>query len=524
MSYEGAPVPIPMGQGGLHTDDAQPTIPPTDLIKANNITLFSNKIEKAAGSQKFNDSALSDEIVGLFDWFPDPQTQRLIAVTADGNVYRDIGDKTFSSSTPIESSLGSLDPNIVMVEGGAEVAGNNKKLFLFTGNRQLKVLSGDGMSMADVTSPSADWSTSFPTGGLIHRGRLFAWLEHNVYGSLATDHEDFADASSLLFNVFPGESDKIIGGFVYKGRMFVLKYPYGTYFLNDNDVDSANWYFQKLSGSFGVSSTNGFVQAMDDMLVGNSSGTITSMKAADTFGDIESGDILSILRIENYIRENTSATGISTQHAVYYEAKKMALFTYRSTTGTSNDRILTVDLNKQGQPRAIFSDRDQASCLALRRDSQGIKRPIYGDSSGFVYIMDHADRVVGTTGFTGEFQIPYIDFGFVDPAIANKRKLFDFLEVVFEPSGSWNMSVDVYIDDKLSETIDIPMIQGDRYDSATFDSSKFSLEEPQLQRKKLHGSGRRISLRCYNSNAYEYFKIVQIGISFRLADEAQTRV
>ena len=61
------------------------------------------------------------------------------------------------------------------VEGGAEVAGNNKKLFLFTRINPVQVLSGDGALMVAIALPPLDWTGSFQPGcGFIHQGYLWA--------------------------------------------------------------------------------------------------------------------------------------------------------------------------------------------------------------------------------------------------------------------------------------------------------------------------------------------------------------
>lgn len=524
MSYTGNEVAIPMGQQGLKTDDAATALPPTVLIEANNVTIFNNSIEKEAGSAKYNSTALPDGVVALYDWWPTTALQRLIAVIANGSVYRDTGDGTFNSNTAIKTGLGSLTSDVMLVAGGNETAGNNKKLFFFTGTSQVQVLTGDGTSLAAISSPAADWSSNYPTFAIPHRNRIFAFGNandrHRIYASDFNNHEDFAGAGILTFSVFPGEGDGLKSAIVYKGRLYVFKQPTGVYYLVDDDPDSTNWYFAKYTNSFGVASPSSLLQVMDDLLAGNSSGTITSLQAVQAFGDLKQGDIIANGQIENYIRAKTTAAGYPYQQAIYYEEKKIAYFTYRARPTDAQNRMLEIDIARQ-VPRFTFNTKDQATCLTFRRDSLNIKRPIYGSTTGFIYKMDQADRNVGGAAYSGDFQTPHMDFAFADPKLANKNKIFEFLTLVYKPVGSWNVNVEVYIDGVRKETIPFSQLKGHGLDDFILDVDTLGGTEPEDLRKRLHGQGRRISFRVSNNVVNQNFKIEQLIVGFRISDEKQ---
>jgi len=528
MAYQGETVTIPLGKQGLLTDVAPGDIPPTALIVANNINLSNGSIEKSLGSRRYNDSSLGAGVVALFDWNPTTILQRMIVLTADGSIYRDIGDKTFSLNTPINTDFGTPGVDSQFVSGGNEVAGQAKKLYLFTKSKQLHVLEGDGTSFAEIGSPAADWTTpNFPTGGLIHSNRLWAYGNDNaqstIYASNTGDHSNFA-SGILIFNVFPGEGGRLKGAVVYRGRLFVFKEGDFVYYLEDSDASSDNWYFKKLSSGFGLAAPNSISQVLDDLVVGNSTGSLTSMKATEQFGDIESGDVLALVKVENYMRTHTSLSGVRFMHSLYYPAKKQAYYTYRSKYGSGNDTLLTVDVNDG--TRVIFGDKDQADCLALRRDIDNIDRPMYGAADGYVYLMDQEDRSVGGFSYTGEFQTPHMDFRFLDPKIAHRQKHFDFLSVEFVPQGGWDLSADVFIDGKFSETITFEMkVRDDGMDSFTLNTDKLGRQEAQNSpAKPLHGTGRRLSIRFYNSGLLENFKISSFTVGFRPAGDGPTRL
>jgi len=535
MTYTGTTVQIPMGQGGLRTDDSQLAIPPQNLIQAENISISSLEAQKAPGSSKFNSVALPAAIMGIYDWFPTATQQRLIAVTQDGKVYRDTGDGTFTANTAFDTELGNVNNQLKIVAGGLESASDNRKLFIFSGSRQLQFLDGDATDLTTISGPAADWASNFPTAGVLHRSRLFAFGNtndpHRVYMSDSTDHQDFSGGASATFSVFPGEGNGLIAGFVYKGRLFIVKEPTGVYYLIDQDTSAANWYFAKLSATFGVSSAHGTLQALDDMFVGNVTGSITSLKAVDAFGDVESGDLLNLLRIEQFIRNNTSTSGIPQQHSIYFEEQKQALFTYRSTAGSSNDRLLVIDYNLAQNPRAVFMTKDNPNCMALRKGANGIFVPMYGTTDGYVFVTDIEDRNVGGTAYTAKFQTPHMDFNFVDPSMAQKDKHFDFLEVVFKPEGKWDLAVEYFIDGDSVETKNVEMSLGkvlggpDIPASRTFVlGDKMRGTELVSRRVRLRGSGKRISFQFTQGGLDQNINISSILVSFRLGDERQVVV
>jgi hypothetical protein len=524
MAYNGKTATIPLGQLGLLTDVPAGDVPRGALIRANNVSFETGMITKAPGSFRYNTQVLPAGIVALTDWWPDTVTQRLIAACSNGSIYRDIGDRVFSDATAIATGLGNLNPKSIFIEGGNETAARSKKLFFFSGTAQLKVLEGDESTFASVSSPAADWTTpKYPKFGFTHRGRLWAFMGQRAYASDTADHENFT-SNVLTQNIFPGEGGDLIGGHVFKGRAFVFKEGGFVYYLDDSSTDSDNWNWRKLASNFGLASPHGIIEPLNDMFAVSETGSPTSYRAVDSLGDIESADVLRLLQIENYFRSVTSLSGVDVMHAIYYEAKKQAFFTYRTAYRTTNNTLLHLDFSKQNV-RASFWPKDQADCLALRKDINKVRRPIYGSADGYVYLMDREDRLVGGVSYTGEFKTGHIDFRFLDESLPGKNKLFDFLSVEFEPQGNWNIEVDVYIDGAFIETINYAMdVRDDGLDTFTLDTDLLGREETQTIRKPLHGSGRRISFHIKQSGSNQNFAIASLQVGFRLGAEQATRV
>lgn len=525
MAYVGQAINIPLGQQGLLTDVPQTQIPITALTKANNIRFNVAGIDKAPGSTKFNSTALGggDAIVGLWDWFPAATTQRLIAITDGGDLFRDTGDGTFSAGAAIDTTFGVPTTDFLFVEGGNESAADERKLFLFSASRALSFIDGDAAAIT-ATTPAADWSGgNHPQGGFLFRDRLIAFgnanRPHFLYASSTADHGDFS--TSNLFSVFPGEGDKITAAIVYKGKAFLFKSPTGVYFLDDQGSSTlTDWTLQRIDSGFGIASPHAVIQVLDDLLLGNSTGGITSLQATQAFGDVRSGDVLANAKIENFIRTQFDKSGTPQLQSIYYEEKKLAYFSYKTSGGVTQDNLLVIDVN-QATPRFSLNTRDPANALALRRDDDGIKRPIRGDSAGFVFLMDQESTfAVDGNAYIGEFQTSDMDFSELDPTLATRNKIFDFLSITSTGKSITPISIEVFIDGISTQTLIIPQASGAALDSFILDTdilTEFSIDS---RRRRLGGCGKRIRLRIFTTAATE-FNIENLQIEFRLGDEGE---
>jgi hypothetical protein len=527
MGFEGQIATIQCGIGGLHTDDPHTIIPISNLVRANNVALRNGLIEKEPGSRRFNATAFGGGVYAAFDWWPDDVTQRLIAVTGAGRVYKMPDYLTQTEITAAGTAPSTLSPSTQthIMSCGQESAGRAKKFMIFTGKNPVQVVSGDGSTRTDLASPTADWAGSHqPSFGFMHRGRVIAMGNannpHGIYISDDDDHENFATGGAQ-YSVYPGEGERLFSGFVYKGRAFLLKYPRGVYFIDDTNPNVTQWYIQKVSSTFGAASAHPAIEVLNDLLCANITGSITSLNATQAFGDVESGDILSRMRCEDFMRKTTSPSGNLDRHALYYEDRKLGLFTYRSAGGMKNDRIMYVDFSMEGNPRVTWSTKDQANCLALMKDVYGVPRPIYGADDGYIYQMDQNDRDVGGSAYTAEFMTPDLDFGQSGPGLADQNKLYKFLELTFESCGRWNAYVEVFIDGKSVETIAFPMSHGPVLGTFRVGKDRVGGRTLHACMKPLHGMGRRIAFRVYNGGYRENFKIASIRVYYRLSGQQQ---
>lgn len=528
MSYGGTRAKIPFGEFGLLTDISPDKAPPGSLTGANNVCFFNGSVQKAPGGLRWNETPLTAGIVAVHHWMPDLNTERFIAVTENGNIYRG-QDRQFGAAC--NTSISSvLTPNCMFCEGGAETAGREKKLFLFTGGAtQPYVLSGDGTAFASIASPNADWTAAetYPKCGVVHGNSLWAFAGQISYASSTGNHEDFTNASAAFVDpVYPGEGGEIRGAFVFKSKLFCFKDGGFVYALDEAyDADGnllRKW--SKAGSNFGLAAPNAIAEVLNDMLAGNDSGTVNSYAATEKLGSVEAGDIIQELQFESHLRGNTSKVGVPFQHLLYYGEKKTLFATYRSCYKTTNDMLLMFDFGRPGNIRPAFWIKGTPQCLATYRDVNRITRPMYGDASGYIVLMDREDRVEGGTAYTGEFQTQHLDFSWLGEAMSTTEKHFDFLAVHYIPEGSGDLSCDYFVDGRYYDTITFPMVQYQQPQLGTLLLGTDRLRQPNTETaiRQLTGTGRTISFRFYNSGSNQSFQIPAITVLFRPGgDKAQ---
>jgi len=545
MAFENLICQVPVGMKGLVTDLAPSAVPFDALTKVINCDYQLGFMQKAPGAITYNRTAFSAGVVALFDYWPTTVKQRLFAATSDGKIYKDTGDRYFggnaASTSPvaIATGLGALTSKCQFVQGGNETSGRDKKIFFFSGGlNQVKVCSGDNSTFASISSPAADWpnpsvssnpQSNFPNFGLIHRGRLVCFAKSNCYMSLTSDHEDFTSTGNLSFSVGPGEGGDIVGAFVYKQKLIVWKDGDFSYILNDSDTTTSNWYFSKFGEGLGVAGWHACAQVLDDLILGSNTNKLVSFSATLNYGNFTQGDIFKRSLVSRFFAENTVPLGSQYQQALYYPEKGLAYFTGRTKGGTANNCIIQLDVSHPETPKFELLTHLSPDCLALRRDTNNIQRPIYGAADGYVYLMDREDRAVGVMGsgsaYTGEFWTAEIDMRHLDPGFAHKNKLWQNLGVTFQEEGSQNLSIDVWIDGRFSETITFLQTVDTNYCGAfVLGTSKLGGFGEKTLWKPLHGVGRRIMFRCYNSGSNQNFKVSMLTVGFELSGEQPTRL
>lgn len=562
MGYSGSIIPLQIANGGLLTDLSPDLIPSANLIKANNVQIRNGIIEKSPGSQRWNADPLPSGIVAFYDYWPNPGKQYQIVVTRDGRVYRYSDKYTVVEITPTTDTTRidqsgdapetlSVTERVCIVEGGKEFLGDGgttqpAKVFIFTGNDPIQVIYGEETTRHNLLVPAADWDgsvgkRSYPNFGIIYVGRLcvfgnknlphFFYISSNTYGGTSTfmyGNEDFSATTfnTALFNIYPGDGERLKHAFKYKSKLWVLKYPRGLYSLEIPDIGvAAGWYFQKINDDVGTATITGTAPVQDDVWVINSVGAIQSLSATLNLGGVEAANMLKAMQIEKYMQQITNPLGFGDRQAMWHEAKNTVYFIYRSKNSQLNSLLLAIDFTGQ-TPKPTVITKDQPNILAIRRNVSQVEEMVYGSEDGYIYTMDRPNRYVGDpddeNAYTGEFQTPHLTLqNSANDAQynynSNNDKNFDFVEIEFIPTGNVPLYCDVYIDGRKTETISFLLSKSNQLNKFILNQSRLQGRSTRRQRKPIHGRGRTVSLNFYNSGLNENFRVTGVTVYARIS-------
>lgn len=522
-NYKGIILPIPLGLGGQEADFSEVSEIPTNLLLARNVTVSRGYVERCPGSIPLLTTPLPAGVASFLEYLPNDYARRIMAIGTDGLTYKVtpwIGQQVVPSSDGNEPVL-TNNASPVIVAGGAEQPGNARKLFVFSGNNQVQVISADGNTRRNMSKPAVDWvAGNYPAFGFIFDGSLWVFgspnSPHTIWVSNPNDHEDFQTNGAVqVISLFPGDNDKIVEGFVFKGRPYFVKSPRGLYYV---DTSTSSFIPTKIGDSFGASFPNCSVQALDDMMIANSAGSITSLKAVFSLGQTEQGDILKQLKnsefATNYLFGNTA----SKRRAIYYENKKKVMIA-SSSGNVGMDRLAVLDFTTS-QPLFYFGDKDTMASIGTVRDIRGIPRPVYGGFDGNFYDMDSPMRNVDGNPYLSEFQTHNMDFKSIFAGIQTnleeKDKHFDYLGITYEPCGNWTINADCYVDGNLRSSKQYSMAR------QTYMDGRFPLDKSSLVGKNtvtqylpIGATGKKLRIRIYTNGLNQNFRLSALTVCVR---------
>lgn len=524
MSFTGLIAELPIGQSGMTGSKNQALIKPSHLLEANNVSYFGDVLTKEGGASKYNAAALTGapSIRGGHDWWPTTVLQRAIAITSGGAILKDSGGGTF----PVTLASGltvNADDVPVFVEGGKEAGANNRKLFILTPQNSPQVLSGDGATTAAIATPAADWASGNPTFGNIHIGRFWAgggFDPYRMYYSTATNHEDMTGAGSGTVSIYPGEGEYNVASVSYKGLEIVFRYPFGIYAIDTRDPTPANWSIEKLSTTLGAAGPGCVVPLEDDVLFMDPTGNLHLLSGVTEFGNLGIRSVSDLQNFQTYIKENISTSAIKRARGVLYPYQREVHFAMAGIGSTVNNCRLVVDLNRPNEIRFRFSRRDVCESLWLRRDSAAIRRLTSGDNAGFIWLMDQETKSKDGAGYEAIWQSAHDDLSWLDPKLATIRKSGKFLELVVEPKGNWNLDVGIYWDGQLRQTVSFNMgVSGAALGSFVLGTDILGNSPIANRKRRITGSGRRLSLRGNNSGPAQDYSILRFLLHFNASSE-----
>lgn len=445
---------------------------------------------------------------------------RIVTATSGGNIFKekptslttgDIDAVTLASGLNLSARPGRF------VVAGKEAAALDRRLFYFNGVDVPRVLAGDATTMTTINTATnpVDWADTAnqgqqPINGTLHQNRLAAWGNlndpHRVYFSDPDDHDDWVSAESFDMRFRSEIGDRIFCGISHQGILFVWKYPRGIFYLDDSELLPESWVVRTKSESLGCApSTYAACSVDDDVLFMDPNGHFHLLSAVDAFGGVRNSDVTLRLGLAKWTRENLNLKLLSHTVSYWYPQKKLAVFYVPGDGDTENTLALKFDFSgaERGLPvKFSFSRRDAANGVAVRRASDGgPETPIIGEGA-FVYLADQEARNKNGVAYTGQYQLPHLDFEHIDPQLRWHTKQYEALELVLEPVVAGTLAAEVFVDGALKQTLEFDATR--RYHYHTLRC----------------GDGRTLSVRFTNSAVNEDFKVLAHHVYFKVGNQA----
>lgn len=534
MSYRGLVIPLPVGQQGFSGTENPSQAGPGHLLYTDGVELQAGIIRKEGGASKFNSSALDGGavIVSGINWTPVGADRRDVVFTSTGKVLKDTGAGTFGT-TMVTGLTDIREPPPWFAVGGGESVGAARHLFLFSATNQVQEATGDAGTMAAISGPAADWTGAgnFPTFGILHGARLWAGGNnsdpHRLYYSTLTDHEDFAGAGGGTIAIFPGEGERLAGAVSFRGALVVFKYPVGIYIVNTSDPSPANWSVTPLTRAVGTLNQHTIVQVENDIFYLDIAGDVHALSTTQEFGDLTTSDIGDSESIHQFMRRYVNVSKLRRAQGIWYGRRQQAWWAMPLLGSDDNNlRFITLveasPSQQQGQPtkRFFMSRRDECVSMWTRPDLNNVPSPVVGDTDGFVWLLDQDARSKDGAGYAFTFETANTDFGFFDQALATRMKAGQFLEISYEPRGDWDLTVEVFWDDVLTDTLLFNMGSGGAVlGSFILDTDVLASSVVRSARVKMDGSGRRLRLVGSNSGDGQDISLANFYVHLTPMDE-----
>ena len=531
MAYRGYTFPMPIGIDGWSGNKNQTQIKPTQLIQAQDITYEYGTIGKEGGCALYSSPAIvgAPAIRAGISFRYLPNVQAITVFCDDGKVYRGSGA---SFTIIIRSGLNAPIMAPQFVTGGKETQAAWEKLFLFSDTNMPQVLIANLPTMADIANPAADWSIFKPVCGCIHNNRMWAGAGHFAYYSDPSDHENFTTGGPTVTGqiaVYPGVGDQIVHLESFKGMLLVIKKPYGIFLVDTSNPDITQWVVGKVSEKVGAAGPGCVVPTDNDVLVMDPAGSINQISAVTQelpIGTFAASSITFAATMDPFIRDNFNFAKLHTVQSVYYPIKREVHFCVPRTGSNLPNARFVVDYNRPDIARFRWSIRDICPAIWPYVDSDQVSRLMIGDTTGNIWRLDLPQRSKGTSGYYSVFQTGHEDFSamFIGaPSVqklAGANKNFQFLELVSDPRGNWNLSVDVFLDTEFQQTVQFNMgVTGVPLDVFTLDRDPLAGDALRRKRKRITGEGRRISLAGYTSDRGQDFSVEKFLVEFTVGKE-----
>ncbi len=471
MAYRGETFVMDLNVGGFDYNKNTDRIAATAMVgDSENVNLHKGGRSKRGGTDNVNASVIggTPRIWGIYEYRREDGSTEVLTAGADGEILSDYDD-----ASPVGTGL--------TIDQPVHFETFNNICYICTGNNI--PYTYDGTTYAVMANPAAEWagggSVNYPRKMITHgRGaseRLWAIYgatdPYTVFysavsaGDNSTKANFVTNAGTLYVDTADGFG--IINAVEFGDRL-ICAGKHRTYIIDDTDADDANWGYEKSQWEGGTANDRTFIVVANDIVSMTEDAVIYSVVGSEAYGDYKKTALSRTQDgtpfIDEFIKDNIKLSAIADFHMVYDPTlRRILIFMVRS--GESNVDIALAYYIDRGPISgwAILGNREadsgfKASCAAVVRKAVGDHK-IYtgGWADGYVWELETTDTNDNGAAYDAAFETPHSHFG--DPRL---RKRFDTAHLTVETSGSWNLTVNIWVDGeyKKQETIDLSGVGG----------------------------------------------------------------
>lgn len=510
MGYTGRTYIIKCDAGGFSYNPNIDAIAPNAMIEpSRNINIYNGYRQPRGGTSKINGTAVSGspQIMGLIDYILPAGTQFIVFATSDGKIYK-------NSTTTIKTGLTS---NKIT---NFSIFQNN----LYSTNNTDVVQKWDGAAgtTSNITNPAADWVTlGQPIQIVVHgKGnseRMWAVCGTKKIYASAVNSDNFV-TGVVAIPLDTKDEYGTIGMVEWKDNLIIFG-KRQAFIIDDTSLTTSEWGYDNAPWSGGVGNHRLICKTDNDIICMTIDGDIYSVSAAIQTGDYKASSIARPAFIDRWIRDNIDLSQIDKFHSVYDPVTRRAQFFMVKKATSIVNICLSFNIDRPAlegwdapYENTGFNSGYNASCAALIRKAIGNNKVYTGDYSGFIWELEKANINDDSNAYYKGFTFPYLTLS-ADPSMT---KHIWKGRIVTEPMGSYNLSINTWVDNTLLATSLISLAGT----GAVLDS--FILNTDILGGQYLIDSdfpigevGKRIKGEFYNNGLNEDFRVSDILIHFR---------
>lgn len=424
----------------------------------------------------------------------------------DGKIYRDSVSIKTSRSTVNYSHLTSADD----------------KMFICNGVDAVQVDTGS--SIADITTPAADWTgAAQPTAMVLHsRGasrRMFAWgvpgKEDTIYYSTLGNFQQFAGGTSGTIVVDTRHGDGVTNCISKDGTLFIFT-KNNLYLLDDSSTDVATWGYLSASIKGGCISPRHAVVVKNQIFAMDSSGDVYEVLTATELRDYKRASIIEPFQIHTYIEKEWDLARVDQYH-LQYEPKTRSVRIFGIRLGQNEGTVCLpyyINQNKWGSPHDATDSLDDSglhASVSFAAESTSGEALLYTqDYNGWTWEVEVEAKSDNSNGYTASVLTPWLE---MEQHGIQKRWPYGILH--HRSQGDFTLTVNAFIDNNpiSAGTLSLGSSSG-VLGTFILDADVLGITTIQIVEFNLGVLGEKIKFQFENSGAGEDFFLSHIVLPF----------